>query len=66
MNLERYIVLNGLNYSKFADKLGLVDARSIARYAGSERIPNRQVMSAIYALTEGVVTPNDFYELPHL
>ena len=66
MNLERYIDLNGLNYSQFADQLGLVDARSIARYARNERIPNRQTMSAIYKLTEGDVEPNDFYKLPRL
>lgn len=66
MNLERYIDMNGLNYSQFANILGMVDPRSVARYARKERIPSKHVMSAIYVVTEGIVTPNDFYELPNL
>lgn len=48
-----------------ADKLG-VSTVSARRYCNGERRPEYEVMLAIYQLTGGRVTPNDFYELPNL
>lgn len=31
-----------------------------------KRIPGHATMTEIYSLTEGAVTPNDFYDLPDL
>ena len=64
MKLDTYIQSNGLNYSKFANILGTGDGKTVSRYARGERIPRREVMAAIYMVTDGVVTANDFYDLP--
>ena len=65
MDIENYIAKKGLNYSKFANMIG-VDAKTIARYAHGDRIPTRQIMSAIFAATDGTVRPEDFYDLPNV
>ena len=65
MRLSRYIKKNDLSFAKFADLIE-VEPRSVARYAQGTRIPAPKVMEAIYTATEGVVTPNDFHDLPDL
>lgn len=34
---------------------------TVARYVRGERMPNRENMVEIFRVTEGAVTPNDFY-----
>ena len=48
-----------------ADALGTV-LSSVARYENSTRMPEPDIMRAIYAVTGGRVRPDDFYDLPDL
>jgi len=36
---------------------------AISKWANNERIPRKEEMKVIYAVTNGVVQPNDFYNL---
>ena len=36
---------------------------AISKWANNERIPRKEEMKVIYAITNGVVQPNDFYNL---
>ena len=42
------------------------DTSTIYRYESGVRLPQREAMADIYALTRGAVSPNDFYILPAL
>tara|TARA_R110002020_G_scaffold253923_6_gene467572 strand:+ start:7455 stop:7661 length:207 start_codon:yes stop_codon:yes gene_type:complete len=36
---------------------------AISKWANNERIPRKEEMKIIFAITNGVVQPNDFYNL---
>ena len=39
---------------------------AVAKWCNGQRIPRRTEMISIFELTNGAVTPNDFYPLPKL
>lgn len=39
---------------------------AVAKWCNGQRIPRRTEMVNIFELTDGAVTPNDFYPLPKL
>jgi hypothetical protein len=63
--LRRWCDQNGINFSEGARRIGTVPD-TFRRYAQGMRLPRPPHMVAIYTLTGGEVTPNDFYDLPPL
>lgn len=68
--LDRWAKDAGLSYPKLAQRLSC-DASSAWRYGRpldhpKFRVPPTDQMIAIYRVTCGAVTPNDFYDLPDL
>jgi len=66
MTLDKWMVKKGHNYSQLAKLLGASHATVVRRWclpfgAESRMIPNAKFMERILLLTEGAVTPNDFY-----
>lgn len=49
---------------KAAARRANIDPRVFHRYVAGTRVPDARAMRALYILTEGAVTANDFYELP--
>jgi len=41
-----------------------VSGTAAARYIRGERLPSKEQMLALYEISRGKVTPNDFYDLP--
>lgn len=62
MTLAQYRHYQGQVQKQLAGDLG-VSITSVASYESGVRIPCRVVMRRIHVLTEGLVTPNDFYKL---
>ena len=61
MELRQYLGLRAITITAFAGSIG-VSVQSVHRYLNGERIPKREVMARIAAVTGGKVTPNDFFE----
>lgn len=59
MKLKKWREQEGITQGALAASLGVSDV-SVSRYENG-RIPEPDVMSAIYAITNGSVCPNDFY-----
>lgn len=58
--LEKYLDENGLTKAGFAKALG-VSPVTVGRYISGERLPEQEIMAAIFEITKGEITPNDFY-----
>lgn len=65
MKLSDWRRQNSLKQQQLADDLGCI-VTSIARYETGLRRPDGPTMIRIYQLTDGLVQPNDFYNLPDL
>ena len=65
VTISEYLDTAGLNAAQFAAILG-VDSKTVLRYRNGERTPTPEMMTKIYTHAGGVVTPNDFHELPDL
>lgn len=68
MRLSEYIKTNAVSVADFAIQIGAKSRATVYRYINSEdtndpRIPNADIMQKITLVTEGKVTPNDFYAL---
>lgn len=60
-----------LSLSQLAERVrqatgGKTNAAVVGRWDRHEELPRKAEMRALYLLTVGQVTPNDFYELPAL
>jgi predicted transcriptional regulator len=62
MKLDSYLSENGFTCGQFARLIG-VTPQAVDRYVKGQRIPNEEVMPKIYEMTNGEVTPNDFFDL---
>ena len=62
MNLASFLKSKAISDSDFADRVG-VSRQAIHRYKNGERIPEKPVLSKIYKVTGGAVTPNDFFDM---
>ncbi len=63
MQLRAYLTDQAISIAEFAERIG-VSVQAVHRYLDGERIPQRDVMERIHAVTKGKVQPNDFYPLP--
>tara|TARA_X000001388_G_C2204593_1_gene112626 strand:- start:741 stop:983 length:243 start_codon:yes stop_codon:yes gene_type:complete len=62
MTLDQYRIEKGWSFTRLAKMLGASDAKVASRWCKGEQIPNREFMAAIMNLTQGAVSPNDFYK----
>ena len=68
MKLQEYLQDHNLTHSDFQKEALKEDADisqgAIAKWVLDKRIPRREDMQAIFKVTNGKVTPMDFYDLP--
>jgi len=58
---------NGKTQAWLADQLGCSQSYvSQIERAANPTVPRKDIAMAIFAVTDGAVTPNDFYDLPDL
>lgn len=62
LTLEAWMRAKGLKDGDVGEELGCPRS-TICRFRKGLRIPNRDFMRAIFRLSGGLVTPNDFYGL---
>lgn len=63
--LGEWLYGHNLNIRDFAKDVGCCWS-SISNFCRGERIPSYDLMRRIYVATNGIVQPNDFYDLPAL
>lgn len=62
MLLEEYLETNSISVEKFARQIRAGNRTVVYRYLGeNRRIPRADMMEKIVKVTNGLVTPNDFY-----
>lgn len=66
LRFELELSLAGMAEKVRAATGGATNANCIWRWENGVNIPNRREMVALYLLSGGRVTPNDFYDLPEL
>ncbi|TXH34040.1 MAG: XRE family transcriptional regulator [Rhodospirillaceae bacterium] len=64
MKLRDWLRAMGKTQARYGDEIDK-SQQAVARYCNG-RIPSRPVMVRIYRDSRGLVTPNDFYDLPPL
>lgn len=62
MTLLEWMRREGLDIAGLANRLDCT-GEAVRRYTKGARIPDRQMMQRIHAITDGCVAPNDFYGL---
>ena len=60
MKLSIWRKAQGLTLAEVAKRIGVTEV-TLSRYERGERIPAREIMPKIAAVTGGAVQPNDFY-----
>ncbi len=60
MNLKQFLKLKKISHADFAKNLN-ISPISLSRYIGGQRLPEKNILLKINDLTDGLVTPNDFY-----
>lgn len=63
MKLKSYIIAQDISLSDMARQLE-TSPQTVQLWAEGLRIPRQDMMRRIYELTDGLVQPNDFYDLP--
>lgn len=59
MQLADYLKTNGISDDDFGQSIG-VTRQAVHRYKTFERFPERAVLTEIFRITGGAVSPNDF------
>ena len=62
MTLDAYLSTHSLSTAEFARQLG-VPPQTAHRYRHGQRLPEKELMERIAAVTSYAVMPNDFYSL---
>ena len=62
MKLDEYLRQEGISPTEFGKMLGLKSRTSVPRYLSGERRPREAIMKKIVSLTDGLVTPNSFFQ----
>lgn len=62
MNLKEWLAQEGRDVNWLKDELGC-DYETARRYVQGKRIPRPEQMRRIASISDGRVTPNDFYAL---
>jgi DNA-binding transcriptional regulator YdaS (Cro superfamily) len=65
MKLSEWISTKEISFSALAQLLG-VTPPAARRYVEGKRIPHPEIMTTIFRVTKGLVTPNDFYNCTNL
>lgn len=60
MQLHAYLKLKGMSEKQFADAVGGSEA-GVKKWVRRERIPRPDAMRKITEVTDGAVTPGDFF-----
>jgi len=60
MKLSEYLSLNAISDANFAEQVKS-DRTTVSRLRRTDRIPSKELMLEIHAVTGGKVTANDFY-----
>jgi transcriptional regulator with XRE-family HTH domain len=63
MKLGEYINQKKLSQEAFGNLIEVSQA-AVARFVNGQRMPRREIILRIAQITGGLVTANDFYELP--
>ena len=63
MKLEAYLNKNHKSIEEFAQEAG-ISAQAIYKYLRGERLPRKEFLNRLAAVTGGEVTANDFLDLP--
>ena len=63
MNLPSFLLKRQISQAKFAEIIA-ESPQTVSRYVNGTRIPEPSIMQKIYTATDGLVTANDFYDLP--
>ncbi len=63
MRLSEFKTLKKLTDSELADLIGDCTTSAVVKWGRSERVPSKEVMERIALKTEGLVMPNDFYDV---
>lgn len=63
--LKVFLESNGKSAIQFARDISVTYA-TVSRYLSGTRIPEKEILHKIYVITQGSVTPNDFYDLPEI
>jgi DNA-binding transcriptional regulator YdaS (Cro superfamily) len=61
MTLAEYISDLKISPEEFANRLDGVSPGGLRKWISGERVPRKEHMEKIFEVTEGKVTPNDFY-----
>ena len=61
MKLKRYMKRNGISVREMTRLLGLRSRATVYGYLSGNRIPMHGVMLKIKAVTNGEISPNDWY-----
>lgn len=64
MKLADFLKWRDISPEAFALLMGGVSASGVRKWITEERIPRRDQIERIAAITEGLVMPNDFFSLP--
>ena len=62
MKLQEYLKSESVGQEAFAEKIG-VSQQAVALWVSGDRIPRPGAMHTIWAVTDGRVGPNDFYNV---
>jgi hypothetical protein len=63
MKFRDWMAIENLTYDQAAARLGVSNGTVARRYALGLALPNRQMMRRIFDATNGLVRPDDFYDL---
>lgn len=63
MTLADYISDLKISPEKFAETCEGFSASAVRKWTSGERIPRKDQMEKIFEITDGKVTPNDFYSI---
>ena len=66
MLLREWRIKHELSQATVAAAVGAANATVVSRWELKRHIPRPAEMAALFLVTGGAVTPNDFYDLPSL
>lgn len=61
MKLSDFIEQNGLTHEQMAERVGDCSVSGLRKWLRGERVPRPDQMRKIAEITDGLVSPNDFY-----
>jgi transcriptional regulator with XRE-family HTH domain len=64
MKLAEWIKSKNLTLEEAAARFGAANGSVVERWANGKQLPRPLFMQKIFAATEGLVRPDDFYDLP--